>query len=89
MGVRVQVQVSIGASALDCMRQPDACACSQRLFTFAGSIGSSTTSIAQQEILVKWHGLVEIQISVASHRELLRAGMFRQGELLHRSLHTA
>lgn len=72
MGVRVQVQASIGASALDCIRQPDACTCSQRLFTFAGLIlGSSTTFIIQQEIcdcpgllpmaaLVKWHGLVEM-----------------------------
>lgn len=35
---RVQVQVSIGASALNCIRQPDACICSQRPFNFAGPI---------------------------------------------------
>jgi hypothetical protein len=71
MGVHVLVHVSIGRSALDCFRQPDACTCSQRLSTFAESMDSSTTFIAQQEIsegpgllptaaLVKWHGLVDM-----------------------------
>jgi hypothetical protein len=54
IGIRVQVQVSIGASALVCIGRPDACTCSQHarsnLFTFVKLMNSSTTFVVQREI---------------------------------------